>query len=113
VTRITSARDARNDKSISCVTRWANCPLPEMRAATNRGAQLTKEAVRQYTRVDGGGNRIRLGKEHIMGNRDKRGREKKKPKKAVSKPVSSPVRPVVEYKPVVPPPPAPPSEIKS
>ena len=34
-----------------------------------------------------------------MGNRDKRGREKKKPKKKEIKQTLRPVRPVVEYKP--------------
>lgn len=54
-----------------------------------------------------------MWKEEIMGNRDKRGREKKKPKKTVAKPVSRPARPMVEYKPVAPPPPAPPTENKT
>ncbi len=36
-----------------------------------------------------------------MGNRDRRGREKKKPKKKEIKPLSRPAaRPAVEYKPV-------------
>jgi hypothetical protein len=47
-----------------------------------------------------------------MGNRDKRSREKKKPKKTGSKAVSIPVKPMVEYKPVTPPRPEPPSENK-
>lgn len=34
-----------------------------------------------------------------MGNRDKRGREKKKPKKQEVKQTLRPVRPVAEYKP--------------
>jgi hypothetical protein len=34
-----------------------------------------------------------------MGNRDKQGREKRKPKKKGSKPLSRPVRPATEYKP--------------
>jgi hypothetical protein len=38
-----------------------------------------------------------------MGSRDKRGREKKKPKKTQIKPSSRPASPVPEYKPVVPP----------
>jgi hypothetical protein len=38
-----------------------------------------------------------------MGNRDKRGREKKKPKRKEIKQVSSRARPAPEYKPVVPP----------
>jgi hypothetical protein len=52
-------------------------------------------------------------KEQAMANRDKRGREKKKPKKTESKTASSPARPMVEYKPVTPPLPVPPSENKS
>jgi hypothetical protein len=48
-----------------------------------------------------------------MGNRDKRGKEKKKPKKTVSRPVSQPAKPMVEYKPVAPPPAVVPSENKS
>jgi hypothetical protein len=39
-----------------------------------------------------------------MGSRDKRGREKRKPKKTQPKPVSRPVRPATEYKPAAPPP---------
>ena len=42
-----------------------------------------------------------------MGNRDKRGREKKKPKKQQPKPVSRPLKPATEYKPAEPPPPPP------
>jgi len=42
-----------------------------------------------------------------MGNRDARGREKKKPKKAVVKPSGQPPRPTTVYKPVPPTPPAP------
>jgi hypothetical protein len=42
-----------------------------------------------------------------MGNRDARGREKKKPKKTVVKPLAQPPRPATVYKPVPPPPPAP------
>jgi hypothetical protein len=34
-----------------------------------------------------------------MGNRDKRGREKKKPKKKESKQTLGPAKPVAEYKP--------------
>ena len=37
-----------------------------------------------------------------MGNRDKRGREKRKPKKKGSKQTSTPVRSVYEYKPAAP-----------
>jgi hypothetical protein len=37
-----------------------------------------------------------------MGNRDTRGREKKKPKKKEIKHPSGPVRPAPEYKPVAP-----------
>ncbi|HYL64647.1 MAG TPA: hypothetical protein VE077_18700 [Candidatus Methylomirabilis sp.] len=52
-----------------------------------------------------------------MGNRDKRGREKKKPKKTVTAPVTRPYRPIVDYKtpaPSAPPsPPAPPTENKT
>jgi hypothetical protein len=39
-----------------------------------------------------------------MGNRDKRGREKKKPKKTPIKPLSRPAIPAPQYKPPVPPP---------
>ena len=38
-----------------------------------------------------------------MGNRDAHRREKKKPKKAKTKPVSSPFRPATANKPVAPP----------
>jgi hypothetical protein len=38
-----------------------------------------------------------------MGNRDKRGREKKKPKKTQIKPLSRPVSPAPQYKPAAPP----------
>jgi hypothetical protein len=44
-----------------------------------------------------------------MGNRDKRGREKKKPKKTAATPVSKPYRPIVDYKPPAPSAPATPS----
>ncbi|HKW55866.1 MAG TPA: hypothetical protein VJN42_00795 [Candidatus Acidoferrum sp.] len=37
-----------------------------------------------------------------MGNRDKRGREKKKPKKTASAAVNRPYRPIVDYKPAAP-----------
>jgi len=37
-----------------------------------------------------------------MGNRDKRGREKKKPKKKQITPLSRPEKPATEYKPVAP-----------
>jgi hypothetical protein len=37
-----------------------------------------------------------------MGNRDKRGREKKKPKKSQDKPVSRPYKPIVDYRPTTP-----------
>jgi hypothetical protein len=37
-----------------------------------------------------------------MGNRDKRGREKKKPKQKESKEKSRPARPATEYKPPAP-----------
>jgi hypothetical protein len=49
-----------------------------------------------------------------MGNRDKRGREKKKPKKTEAKPVIRPYRPIVDTKPTAPatPPAAPPAETK-
>jgi len=40
-----------------------------------------------------------------MGSRDKRGREKKKPKKTAIKPLSRPTIPAPEYKLVAPPPP--------
>ena len=42
-----------------------------------------------------------------MGNRDKRGREKKKPKKTAATPVSRPYRPIVDYKTPAPAPSAP------
>jgi hypothetical protein len=45
-----------------------------------------------------------------MGSRDKRGREKKKPKKKEIKPSSRPARLAVEYKPVAPLPPRPTDE---
>jgi hypothetical protein len=48
-----------------------------------------------------------------MGNRDKRGREKKKPKKKEIKQASNPFRPATIYRPVTPPPSAPGSEEKS
>jgi hypothetical protein len=38
-----------------------------------------------------------------MGNRDKRSREKKKPKKKEIKPLSRPTNPTPEYKPIAPP----------
>jgi len=42
-------------------------------------------------------------KEQVMGNRDKRGREKKKPKKTGIKQLSTPAKPRPEYKPTSPP----------
>jgi hypothetical protein len=45
-----------------------------------------------------------------MGNRDARGREKKKPKKKEIKLSIGPARPAVEYKPVAPPSPSKPTE---
>ena len=48
-----------------------------------------------------------------MGNRDKRGREKKKPKKKEIKLTYTPARPTTVYKPVTPPPPPPTSEGQS
>jgi hypothetical protein len=44
-------------------------------------------------------------KEQVMGNRDKRGREKKKPKKTGIKQLSTTAKPRPEYKPISPPPP--------
>jgi hypothetical protein len=44
------------------------------------------------------------GKEKVMGSRDKRGREKRKPKRKEIKPSSVPARPTPEYKPPVVPP---------
>jgi hypothetical protein len=44
-----------------------------------------------------------------MGNRDKRGREKKKPKKKEITPASNPFRPATVYRPPAPPPPPEPS----
>jgi hypothetical protein len=41
-------------------------------------------------------------KEQIMGNRDKRGREKKKAKKKQIKTLSRPAKPATEYKPAAP-----------
>jgi hypothetical protein len=46
----------------------------------------------------------------VMGNRDVRGREKKKPKKKDIKPVYQPARPTTVYKPTPPPPPPSPGE---
>jgi hypothetical protein len=46
--------------------------------------------------------------EQIMGNRDVRGREKKKPKKKDIKPQSAPFRPAPTYKPAAPAAPPPP-----
>jgi hypothetical protein len=46
--------------------------------------------------------------EQIMGNRDTRGREKKKPKKKDIKPQSAPYRPAPTYKPAAPVAPQPP-----
>jgi hypothetical protein len=40
--------------------------------------------------------------EQVMGNRDKRGREKKKPKKKQFKTLSRPAKPATQYKPAVP-----------
>jgi hypothetical protein len=42
------------------------------------------------------------GEDNVMGNRDKRGREKKKPKKKEVKPTYTPARPTTVYKPVTP-----------
>jgi hypothetical protein len=42
------------------------------------------------------------GEEQVMGNRDKRGREKKKPKKKQTKTSSKPAKPATEYKPATP-----------
>jgi len=47
--------------------------------------------------------RISHEKEQVMGNRDKRGREKKKPKKKEIKQSSRPARLATEYKPAAPP----------
>jgi hypothetical protein len=44
-----------------------------------------------------------------MGNRDKRGREKKKPKKKEITPASNPFRPATVYRPPTPTPPPEPS----
>jgi hypothetical protein len=44
-------------------------------------------------------------KEQVMGNRDKRGREKKKAKKTGIKQLSTPAKSRPEYKPTSPPPP--------
>jgi hypothetical protein len=49
-------------------------------------------------------------KEQVMGNRDKRGREKKKAKKTGIKQLSTPAKPRPEYKPTSSPPPAQPSQ---
>ena len=40
--------------------------------------------------------------EGVMGNRDARGREKRKPKKKEIKQISRPAKPVAQYKPVIP-----------
>jgi hypothetical protein len=48
-----------------------------------------------------------------MGNRDKRGKEKKKPKKKEIRPTSQPPRPVTVYKPVAPSQPGPTDEQSS
>ena len=45
-----------------------------------------------------------------MGNRDRRGREKKKPKQKEIKPLSGPARPTPEYKPPVVPQKPPPTQ---
>jgi hypothetical protein len=45
------------------------------------------------------------GEEKVMGNRNTRGREKKKPKKKEIKQLNRPARPAPEYKPAAPPPP--------
>jgi len=47
--------------------------------------------------------RVEFREEISMGNRDKRGREKKKPKKSQDKPVvSRPYRPIVDSRPTTP-----------
>jgi hypothetical protein len=75
--------------------------------------RLTKQAVQRYRKsITRSAQRVQ---ENIMGNRDKRGREKKKPKKSATAPVSRPAyKPIVDYKPTTPaaPPPAPPTENK-
>jgi hypothetical protein len=74
---------------------------------------LTEEGDQLYRREAGRCSQVTERKERFMGSRDKRGREKKKPKKTESKPVSRPPRPMVEYKPVAPPPAVPPGENKT
>ena len=43
-----------------------------------------------------------VDEEAVMGNRDARGREKRKPKKKVIKQISRPGKPLAQYKPVIP-----------
>jgi hypothetical protein len=57
--------------------------------------------------------RIQTKKENCMGNRDARGREKKKPKKKDIKEIARPGRSWTENRPVAPPPPTPPVGEKS
>jgi hypothetical protein len=47
-------------------------------------------------------NLVRYPEAPVMGNRDKRGREKRKPKKKEIKQTSAPARPVLVYKPAAP-----------
>jgi len=54
--------------------------------------------------------RIQQGEHNVMGNRDVRSREKKKPKKKEVKVTYQPPKPATVYKPTPPPPPAPSSE---
>lgn len=79
-------------------------------------ACVDKSSAPQYRRESQQDGVSNLQKENTMGNRDKRGREKKKPKKTAAAPVSKPYKPIVDYKPPAPatptPAPAPTTENK-
>jgi hypothetical protein len=72
-----------------------------------------KPRVMRHSEVDGvavgRGGHISVGGEQVMGNRDTRGREKKKPKKKEIKQKGAPARPAVVYKPAPPAAPPPPN----
>lgn len=72
-------------------------PLLQPDSLPPRRRGLTERGGKQYTRVE-----QTAAKENIMGNRDKRGREKKKPKKSASTPAPRPYKPIVDYKPPAP-----------
>jgi hypothetical protein len=63
---------------------------------------LTSPLVKEYARKEKATAHVSR-KELVMGNRDKRGREKKKPKKTGIKQLSTPAKPRPEYKPSSPP----------